>query len=55
MNHHDTNQPILSVILSVSGALISIGNFVPLVQITAGLVGIATGVVALHKQLKRKK
>jgi len=55
MHHHDTNQPILSVLLSISGALISIGNFVPLVQVTAGLIGIVSGVIALNKQLKKKK
>lgn len=53
--HHDSNQPILSVFLSISGALISIGNFVPLIQVTAGLVGIASGLVAIYKQTKKRK
>jgi hypothetical protein len=55
MHHHDSNQPILSIFLSISGALISFGNFVPVVQFTAALVGTISGCIAIYKQIKKKK
>lgn len=53
--HHDSNNPILSVIISISGAVISFGNFVPIVQILAGLVGIVSGIIAINKQIRKRK
>jgi membrane associated rhomboid family serine protease len=55
MHHHDSNQPILSIFLSISGALISFGNFVPVVQFTAALVGTISGCIAIYKQVKKRK
>jgi hypothetical protein len=53
MTHH-SNQPILSIVLSGTAALVSLGNFVPLVQILAGLIAIVSGCIAIYKQLKKK-
>ena len=53
--HHDSNQPILSIFLSIGATMLSFGNFVPVFQLTAALVGTISGIVALHKQLKKKK
>jgi CHASE2 domain-containing sensor protein len=55
MHHHDSNQPILSIFLSIGATMLSFGNFVPVFQLTAALVGTISGCVALYKQLKRKK
>ena len=55
MNHHDSNQPILSVMLSIGATLLSFGNFVPVFQLTAALVGTISGCIAIYKQTKKRK
>ena len=52
---HDSNYPILGAIVSAGSALLSVANFVPIIQFIAGIVAIVSGIVTIIKATEKKK